>query len=496
MFHPQLLSSYSLLRKNCGFLALVFMTWPGSAGATEPLSTFLKAAEESGYDAREQRATAAQRSFETQAALGRLLPSFNARGTLTHNQYSAELPAGTFPGQVDPITITPQNQFDATFTLNVPLVDAAQAARYSQAKHLEKAAIAQQEATGTDLSRAVAQAYYTFIGSSALVEAAERSVALAEKNLEFVTSRQELGAATKLDKQRARANVERTQRDLVDAHLIATSAARTLQTLSGISPAPADAYPEDDLRQEAPLNEWLGATDTPSDRVARELNLAAKSAKRAAAYSLFPTLSASATERLTNATGFAGQASSYVLQAVLNWNLDYSTYSSAKAQAAAAEVQKIRVERSRRGVEDSIFDAYHRVEASIAKSASARAEAEASEEAARLSLEGYQAGKITQLEVTQSQRDAFSAHAARIKADADLALARVLLRVAAGKPAEEPPSARSVAELPTSELPAKSASTAESTLTPPPSLEPAKDAPTAPDASGSVSPVSPVTPPQ
>lgn len=483
------------MRKNSRFLALLFLTWPAPAWATEPLSTFLKGAEEGGFDAREQRATTVQRSFETQAALGRLLPSLNARGTLTHNQYAAELPPGTFPGQTDPITITPQNQFDATFTLNVPLVDAAQAARYSQAKHLEKAAIAQEEATGTDVSRAVAQAYYTFIGASALVEAAQSSVELAQKNLAFVTSRQELGAATNLDKQRARANVERAHRDLVDARLIATSSARTLQTLSGISPDPVDTYPEDDLRQEAPLSDWLGATDTPSDRVARELNLAAKSAKRAAAYSLLPTLSASATERLTNATGFAGQASSYVLQAVLNWNLDYGTYASAKAQAAAAEVQKIRVERSRRGVEDSIFDAYHRVEASIAKSASARAEAEASLEAATLSLEGYQAGKITQLEVTQSQRDAFSAQAARIKADADLALARVLLRVAAGKPAETPPSTRSGAEL---------SAMKNSPAAPDPALQdpasqlspnPSEDSTTAP-AGESTPPLSPVTSPK
>lgn len=434
MFNPELLSMNSLMRSCCAILALSTFGFPQLASATEPLSTFLEAAEKGGYETREQRAVTEQRSYESQAALGRLLPSLNARGTLTHNQYGAELPPGTFPGQVDPITITPQNQFDATFTLTVPLVDLAQAARYGQARHIEKAARAQVEAAGSDLSRAVAQAYYTYVGASALVEAAKSGVSVAEENLKFVTSRRELGAVASLDLERAKANLERAKRDLVDARLVATSAARNLETLSGIWPSPADAYPEETLAEEAPLSEWLGATDTPSDRVSRELDLAAKSAKRAAAYSLLPTLSASATERITNATGFVGQASSYMIQGVLNWNLDYATYSTAKAQAAAAEVQKIRSERTRRGVEDSIFDAHQRVQASIEKSASARVEAAASLEAARLSLEGYRAGALTQLDVTQSQRDAFLAEAAKIKADSDLALARVLLRVAAGKP--------------------------------------------------------------
>jgi outer membrane protein TolC len=125
---------------------------------------------------------------------------------------------------------------------------------------------------------------------------------------------------------------------------------------------------------------------------------------------------------------------------MLSWRLDYGTYSTAQAQAAAADVQTIQAERTRRNVADTIFEAYHRVEASIAKSRSARAEAESAQKAAKLSSDRYQAGAVTQLDVTQSQRDAFQAVASRIKADADLAYARVLLRIAAGKPATVPAS--------------------------------------------------------
>lgn len=404
----------------------------GTAGAVQPLSTFVEAARTDSFDSREQNATSEQRIWEARAAMGRLLPSLSARGTLTHNQYEAELPAGTFPGQTKDITIVPQNQWDATFQLDVPIVDLAQYARYDQAVHLSRAAELQKDSINSDLERAVAQAYYTFIGASALVDAAEKSLASAEENMAYVTSRNELGVATDLDRESARANLERTKQDLADANLIAVTAARNLETLSGLTPSRVEQYPVDDLRPEKPLESWIKNTDTPYDRVQKELSLAANSGKKAANRALLPTLSATAQERISNATGFTGQVSTYTLQAMLSWRLDYATYSNARAQSASADVQIVRAERARRTVEDAVFDAYHRVETSIIKSSSARAQAEASEKAASLALERYKVGAITQLDVTQSQREAFQAQASRVKADADLALARIVLRLAAG----------------------------------------------------------------
>jgi outer membrane protein TolC len=155
---------------------------------------------------------------------------------------------------------------------------------------------------------------------------------------------------------------------------------------------------------------------------------------------MLPTLSANATERITNASGFTGQASSYTLQALLSWNIDYNKYASSRAQSESLRVEEIRTEQTQRRVQDAIFNAYHEVEASIAKSESARAAADATRKAAELALERYQAGALTQLEVVQSQRDAFGAQAERVKADADLALSRVTLRLAAGKSVDVPAS--------------------------------------------------------
>ena len=417
---------------------MVVLGFAPPAEATQPLETFLNAARAGGFDAREQAALVEQRSWEKEAALGRLLPAVSATGIYTRNQYESVIPAG--PLSPVPLTITPQNQLDAVFALDVPIVDIASYHRYGQAKHLANAAEAERDVTAAEVEQIVARSYYAFVGASALVEAAERSLRSSEENLAYVLTRHAAGVATELDRERAKANVERARQDRTQAELVRTTAARNLETVSGITPTAVTEYPNDDLRPEAPLNEWLASRDTPSDRLQKHLSRAADSAKKAAASSLLPTLGASAQERISNATGFSGRTGSYTVQAVLSWRGDYGTYAAAQASASAADAQAVRAERSRRGVEDDIFDAYERVRAGIAKSASARAEAEASLRAERFAFSRYQAGAITQLDVSQAQRDAFQAQAARIQADADLAYSRVVLRSVAGKPPRVPAS--------------------------------------------------------
>ncbi len=327
----------------------------GHATATQPLETFLEAARKTSFDVREQTATIEQRSWETESAFGRLLPAASARGVYTRNQYAAEIP----PGPLAPsgLTITPQDQLDLFLQLDVPLVDLSNYARLGQARHLAKASNAQLELSQNDVQRAVARAYYTYVGGAALVQAAERSQKIAEENLAFVITRHANGVATELDRERARASVEQSKQDRAQAELIGITAGRNLETVSGITPSPVVEYPADDLHPEAPLASWLANRDTPADRVQAELGRAASSAKKAAAYALLPTLSANGQERITNATGFTGRTSSYMVQGVLSWRLDYGAYATAQAQASAADLQRVRGERTRQGVEDDIFDA-------------------------------------------------------------------------------------------------------------------------------------------
>jgi outer membrane protein TolC len=416
---------------------------PGLAAATQPLDSFLDRAQTQSFDAREASATERQRSAEADAALGRLIPVLSARGVYTRNQQEV---AATLPGVTERLVITPLDQLDAVFQLDVPIVDLASYYRYRSAKAVAHGATAQRDATTVDVSRSVARAYYQFLGASALVRSAQESIGAAEANQQNVEARQSAGAATDLDRERALANVSRAQQDLADAELGVALAGRSLETLSGLSAEPSDGtFREDELQSEAPLPSWLGlAAKSPAARVAGHQRSAAEQAGKAAGASLLPTLSANAQERLSNATGFAGRVSSYSLQLVLSWRLDYGLLKSDTAQQASLEAQQVRLERTERALADATFEAYQRVHAGIAKSQAARAQARAATRAAGLAQDRYGVGAATQLDVTQAQREAFLASASRIQADSDLAYARAALRLAAGVPvtSESAPSAR------------------------------------------------------
>lgn len=399
------------------------------AGATQPLEEFLERAKKASFDGRDAEVAKRQREAEADASLGRLLPSISARGVYTRNQYEAAAQLGP-----NKITIVPQDQLDAFFQLDVPIIDLASYYRYRAARASEGVAGEQEKLSQLEVSRAVTRGYYQLVGASALVRAARESEKLAAANLKTVEDRRSAGAATELDRERARANVERAKQDVADAELAVALSARALETLSGLSPTEAGAFPEDDLHPESSLDKWLAlAGETPQERTAREASRAATLAKKASVAALLPTISGSAQERLTNATGFAGKESIYTLQLQLSWRLDYGTLATPASQSVAIEAAKVREERAQRSAADAVFEAYRRVEAGIVKGRSARAQAQAATHAAELAADRFGAGASTQLDVTQAQRDAFLAEAARIQADADLAFARAQLRIAAGR---------------------------------------------------------------
>ncbi len=400
--------------------------------ALEPLETFLDGAQSQNFDLREQALLQVQREWETNTALGRLLPSFSARGIYQFNQYAAEF---TVPGSMPPVTATilPQHQLDAYFSIDAPLIDIAGHHRHKQAGHIEKATKESTLATELQVETTVARTYFLLVSAAALVDSAEKSVASAEDNFRFVDTRAQLGAATSLDVERARANVERFRQDLADAILNRDLAARQLETLSGVRPSRVEEYPEVALDPQGELSEWLTGAETPADRAQKESQAAAIYGRKAAKAALLPTLSANVTERLTNATSFTGQVATFTAQAVLAIKLDWAAYSNGRAQEAAAEAQLVRSERTKRSTEDSIYEAYQRVTNGIVRSKAARAQAEAANKASEFALERYRSGAATQLDVTQAQRDALNADAARVRADADLALARIQLVTSTGQ---------------------------------------------------------------
>jgi outer membrane protein TolC len=416
-------------------LALPVLGGARPALALQPLDEFVAAAKAQSLDNREAQATAAQRAEEARQAWGRIGPSLSAKGTYTRNQYDSSTNIQTGPTSFTTVTIAPYDQLDAVFALNLPLVDVGGWQRIGGAAASADAARLRAQGTALEVEKGVVRAYYQVVAAEATLAAAERALATASESRAIVATRREAGAASDLDVERARAAVERQRQIVATAEQGRAVARRSLSSLAGLAPSEGSAaLPDDGLGEEPALATLEPAVaNLPGVRAAALDTRAADRSASAAWAALAPTVTASATERLSNATGFTGHVSTWAVGVTAAWSVDASAVYAARAQGAARAVADVREKRAAQQARDELHGAFQEVRAGLAKVRAARAEAEASARAARLARDRYQAGAATQLDVQQAERDAFAGEVARIQAQADLAYARAAVRLDSGR---------------------------------------------------------------
>jgi outer membrane protein len=420
---------------NLAVLVAGLLVAPREASALQPLSDFVRAARTRNFDAREQMSVVAQRDDEAQQASWKLAPVVTASGSYTNNQYAAiaRIPIGV-TGQTESVTIMAQNQLDATFSATLPLVDIGAWERIGAARQTAAAARAQASATELDVQRAVAQAYFQVVAAEAVLRSATERRDTAQANLAFVRTRNSAGVAPELDLKRATAELESAHQDVTEAEYQLRIARRSLATVAGLEPSPGGLELSDDTSPEPPLESFtVGSSNLPSVLAASETARAAERNVDATRAGLYPTLSATATERVTNAPGF-GQSPYYQVVGTATWRLDGSTIPQTSAADRAAQAARVREERARREAEDAVFNDYQAVVRQREKTQAARAERDSSALAADIARQRYEAGTANYLDVQTAQRDDFAAKVALVQASADLAYARVALHLAAGRP--------------------------------------------------------------
>lgn len=404
------------------------------ARALQPLEAFLAGAATQNPDVRVARATATQRDAEVSKSTAPLLPSFEAKGTYTRNQYDVSFPASALGGSGgstgQTLTIQPLNQLDATLALTVPIVDIGGWMKRSAAKETRSFAEADARATVSSIAKKVVQQYFQTLANEAVLDAAKATLAYAQENASLSATKREAGTASELDVQRARGDVARAEQDLATANLQLVTARRSLESLSGVMPEPGGVLPPDDLHREGPLAQWLGETDrNPNVQSALAARRSAESSVNAAKSAWLPTITGTAQERFTNAPSLALRNNYYTLLATASWKLDFSVPATVRQQNAAASVAVAKADKARRDAGDAIFDDWHQIEAGLAKTQAARAQVASTTAAAALAAERYRGGIATQIDVLQAEQDAFKAQVARIQAEADLAYARAALRL-------------------------------------------------------------------
>jgi outer membrane protein TolC len=410
--------------------------------ALQPVTEFVMHAKSWNPKNRAARATTTRRDAEVGVSSGSLLPSLSAGVTYTRNQYevttAALLPPSSSamsPSGIPNIVIQPQDQFDGNVLLLVPLISIANWDRRGAAEAALEGAEADEASTALAVEKGVIRDYYTLLADEAVLLAATKNLDLAEHNVQLARDRKDSGTSSELDVQRALADRAKAEQDVTAAELAVTNTRRDLYSLSGLAAEPASVFPEDDLREEEPLAAFTGkADDVPSVKSAAANRVSAEQAARAAHAAWLPTVSAAAQEKFTNATAFIGGHNAvYLVQVTAAWKLDTTLAPQVRAQNAAAAAARASEEQARQQAEDAVFRDWHQIRADIESARSSRVRVVATNLAASLAEDRYKSGVATQLDVLQARQDAFAADVARIQADADLAYARLALRLDAGK---------------------------------------------------------------
>jgi outer membrane protein TolC len=408
-----------------------------NAGA-QSLETFLGAADRSNLDTRSSAQSRERAEAEFGQAWGALLPSLTANGGWTHNQYDAVITIPTGATTSTTATIIPKDQFDATFKVEVPLIDATKWVRTSASSSAAEAARQRDVSTRDTVHRQVISAFYSYLGARSLLESAQRSLALAQAQVEVTKARTTAGVANELELMRSNAEVERNQQLVADAEAMVAIGARSLETLSGLTPGEVPLLPTDDLHPAPVLEELQGGVGSLATVRAAEADATAASrTSTAATLALVPTINAQFTERLTNATGFQNANALYNAGVTFNWRLDVPAVQALRAQHAIEASTLIAAERTRRQAADQLHADWHKLKAALKKVQAAGAQVTAARRASSLTHERSAAGVASQLDVIQSERDLFAAEVADIQARAELASARGLLTLSAGLPLEE-----------------------------------------------------------
>lgn len=408
-------------------LVVAALAWSPPARALQPLEDFVRGARAHNPVNEEARAEQAAADARAGEALGRALPAISASGTYTRNEREVALGGATF---------VPLNQVDAAVALAVPLLDLTRFVRVSAANRLADSAAYHEQDVARAAEAETVQLYYQLAANLGLVRAARRALEVVQVNLTMTEQTARAGTATALDVQRASAEVERQRQQLTSAELAVRLTARALASRTQIVPD-INAEPPlgDDLHAEPPLAEFLAnAPLTPAVKSAALAREAADRTATAQTLTLVPTLTASASERYTNATALlGGHHEAYAAALSLVWAFDLGTPYGIRARNAEAAVVAAREREAALVTGDAIFQAWSTIDADIVRCRSARAQEAVSAHAAEIARARYRSGVATQLDMIQADRDAFSAEAGRVQADADLLNARQQLRLAAGK---------------------------------------------------------------
>jgi outer membrane protein TolC len=240
------------------------------------------------------------------------------------------------------------------------------------------------------------------------------------------------GTAVEADRLRAAADAATARQVLVESRTDVALASRDLEVLSGLVPSAEEQVLDDTLPDERPLEFWLTNVERlPQVRAAGSEARSAAWQQRARALELLPSIVLVLEERRTNAIGF-GAASAWSVGLSARWEVGFASAAVRSTAATRQALEGARAEQARSAGETEILRAWHGVNVQLERVRAARLNEIAYRAAAELERLRFRAGVATVRQRSEAELDLMRAAATRIGAEADLAAARVILRLRGG----------------------------------------------------------------
>lgn len=385
---------------------------------------------------------AAARIAESRANLGVAeygpLPAISAGGGYTRSRVS-EVGSTPLPGNSGPNRRNWRATIDASYEIDfwgrlASLSDAA----FNDVRALEAA----RETITTTLIGDVVTAYFDLVALDQQLKITEQGIATRQEFLDLTQRRLQLGAGTRVDVDRALANLTAARVPIPDLRRRITQGENLLRVLSGDAPGPI-------ARVKVSVDELPGAPDVPVGlpaallerrpdvRQAEHAVYAASARLASQKAALFPsfTLTGQAgsesglLENFLTAPSRIWSIGASVLQPILNAQRNRLQVDAAAAREVQAieQYQKI-VEQSLREVADALVG---RREFAEARKAQAE-QLDALRDVNRVALRRYEAGVANYFEVIDAQRELLAAELALVQAQRNLLISSVQLYKALG----------------------------------------------------------------
>jgi len=353
------------------------------------------------------------------------------------------IPAGTFPGQLTPITISipsSPNLFTAGITYEYPLYTGGRLeAQIALAAAGVRGAEAALERTKQDVILATKRAYFQLLGAQAGVDAALRSVASAEETLRIAQARVRAGTSPRFDEIQAEVSLAVARQGVVRAR---NGVAVSMQELAAVMALPVDTP----LRPQEAM-EVVPVAAPVAGLVARGLaqrpELAENKAQRDAAAAAIELAKAGA-RPVVGLVGAVSSEGTSLSTITLGWSLMLSAsfpifdggVTAAKIKEAELRLESLKVVEAqlRQRIELEVRQAAANLSAAAEEVAAAAKTIEQAREALRIAQVRFREGVGTNLEVIAAQASLAQAEAALVQALLAFNTARAQLERAAGGP--------------------------------------------------------------